>query len=291
MSGKNLVLTILHHYNYPLIEPFIKSLKEVGYKDDLVVFISDTTSKTTRKILQKQGITLVEFKNQYPFIGGYEDVFEDISPDITINNYRFLLFFKYLVNNPGKYKNVMLTDIRDVIFQKNIFDELADDKIYYFLEDASEVFRTSTLNHKWCLHANGPEITNQIIDENVSCAGITIGSYEQVINYLLYLQSRLKFRDDLHWGLDQGLHNAYIYTIPNQSAVIVPNTQPLILTLGACKTFKWQSNGELVNDLNERYSVVHQWDRFGDLIVSVKRKYVGNRLMQRFKKALFTVLP
>ena len=291
MSKKNLILTILHHYNYPVIEPFIKSLKEVGYKDDLVVFISDTTSKTTRKILQKQGVILIEFKNKYPFIDGYEDVFKDINPDITINNYRFLFYLKYLVNNPDKYKNVMLTDIRDVVFQKNIFEELADDKIYYFLEDASEIFRTSQLNHKWCLHANGPEITNQIIDENVSCAGITMGGYKQVIDYLLYIQSMLKFRDDLQWGLDQGLHNAYIYTIPNQSAVIVPNTQPLILTLGACKSFKQDSNGRMINDLNQSYSAVHQWDRFGELIVYFKRKYIGSRLMQRFKKALFTILP
>jgi len=291
MSKKNLILTILHHYNYPVIEPFIKSLKEVGYKDDLVIFISDTTSKTTRKILQKQGVILIEFKSKYPFIVGYDDVFKDIATDITINNYRFLFYLKYLVNNPDKYKNVMLTDIRDVVFQKNIFDELEDDKIYYFLEDASEVFRTSQLNHKWCLHANGPEITNQIIDENVSCAGITMGSYKQVINYLLYIQSRLKFRDDLQWGLDQGLHNAYIYTIPNKSARVVPNTQAMILTLGACKSFKRDSNGGMINDLNESYSVVHQWDRFGELIVHFKRKYIGNRLMQRFKKALFTILP
>ena len=103
-------------------------------------------------------------------------MFDHIVPSISLNNYRFLFYLKYLEDNPGKYENVMLTDIRDVVFQKNIFDDIVENRIYYFLEDASEVFRSSQMNYRWCLYANGEEVTNKIIDENVSCAGITLGA-------------------------------------------------------------------------------------------------------------------
>jgi len=291
MIKKNLILTILHNYNYPIVEPFIKSLKETGYKDDLVIFISDITPKTTKRILKKQGAILIEFKTSYPFIDNYQDVFQDIVPSITVNNYRFLFYLKYLAENADQYENIMLTDIRDVVFQRNIFDRIENNKIYFFLEDSSEVFRSSRMNYDWCLYANGPAITNRIIDKNVSCAGIVIGSYQHIMDYLLYIQSRLKSRADLFWGLDQGVHNEYVYTVPNSSAMIISNTLPLVLTLGACKNFKQSPNGDLINELNEPYSVIHQYDRFGDLIVYFKRKYLGNRLLQILKKALFIILP
>lgn len=291
MIKKNLILTVLHQYTYPVVEPFIKSLKETGYTGDLVIFVSDSTSKTTKKILAKHGAILIEFNTVYPFIDSYSNVFEDVAPAITINNYRFLFYLKYLLDNPGKYENVMLTDIRDVIFQKDIFKTIAADKIYFFLEDASEIFRTSKLNYNWCLYANGLEVTNKIIDKNVSCAGIVIGNCIHITNYLLYMQNRLKFRADLHWGLDQGIHNAYIYTHINKQAMIIPNTQPLILTLGACTMFKQHTNGAIVNQQDEPYHVIHQYDRFGDLILYFKQKYMGSPLMQKFKKALFAILP
>lgn len=291
MIKKNLILTILHKYHYPIVEPFIKSLKTTGYKDDLVIFISDVTPKTTKKILKKQGAILIEFKSSYPFIESYRDVFHDIASSITINNYRFLFYLKYLKENAGRYENIMMTDIRDVIFQSNIFERIENNKIYFFLEDSSEIFRTSKMNYEWCLYANGPEVTDKIIDENVSCAGIVIGSYKPIIDYLLYLQSRLQSRDDLRWGLDQGIHNEYVHTVPNSSAMIISNTFPLVFTIYACKSFRQDNNGYLTNELDEPYSVIHQYDKFGDLIVYFKRKYLGPRFVQLFKKALFILLP
>jgi len=52
----------------------------------------------------------------------------------------------------------------------------------------------------------------------------------------------------------------------------MPNACPMVLTLGACKTFKQSSNGDMINDADEPYSVIHQYDRFGALIVYFKKK-------------------
>ncbi len=291
MHKKNLILSCLHNYNYPVVEPFLKSLKATGYRDDLVIFASNTVSNITKRLLRKHGAIIIDFEDKYPFIEDYAGIFNNIVPSVSLNNYRFLFYLKYLEDNEGKYENVMLTDIRDVVFQHNIFEKIVNNHIYYFLEDASEVFRSSQMNYKWCLYANGEAVTNKIIDENVSCAGITLGSYSQVINYLQYIKSRLDFREDLHWGLDQGIHNEYVYNVPDAAAMVIPNTFPLVLTLGACKSFKRNADGLLMNDLKETYSVIHQYDRFGDLIVYFKEKYVGTRVVQLIKNALFKFFP
>jgi hypothetical protein len=185
----------------------------------------------------------------------------------------------------------MLTDIRDVVFQKNPFDYPIDNKVYFFQEDPSEIFLTSQMNYGWCVYANGIELTNSIIDKNVSCAGIVIGHRPLIIQYLNYMKQRLSNRKDLKWGLDQGIHNEYVHTITNPGMVVSPNSYPYVLTLGACKSFKQNSEGLLINDIAEPYYVVHQYDRFGDLIVYFKKKYIGNRFVQRIKKMLFLLLP
>lgn len=264
---------------------------KVGYKGDLVIFVSNTISKASKKALESHGAILVEYNVSYPFMTGNQSLLEDIAPSITINNYRFLFYLKYLSENAHWYKNIMLTDIRDVIFQKNIFDLIQNDKIYYFLEDETQRFRTSKLNYDWCLDANGPEVTNQIIDENVSCAGIVIGACQPVLNYLNNMRTKFKLREQLQWGLDQGIHNEYVYTVQDNAAMVIENTRPLVLTLGACNGYNQDKEGALINQTGEIYAVVHQYDRFGTLLVYFKKKFMGNYFFQVLKKIYFIILP
>lgn len=288
---RNLILSVLDNYNYPIAEPFIQSLRTICYNGDLVIFVSNTITSATKRALNVHGATLIEYKGSYPFITGGQEIFADIARSITINNYRFLLYLKFLQENKDQYENIMLTDIRDVIFQKNIFDLIQNNKIYFFLEDQTQTFRTSKLNYDWSLDANGPEVTTQIIDNTVSCAGIVIGNTMHVIAYLNYMRSKFKHRGDLDWGLDQGIHNEYVYTVSNNAAVIIENTSPLIYTLGACTGYKQDSNGALLNENGEIYAVVHQYDRFGTLLVYFKKKFIGNYLIQVLKKILYKLLP
>ena len=288
---RHLILSILHDYQYPVTEPFIRSLKGAGYKGDLVIFVSNTITKATKRTLKGLGVILIEYNTTYPFMPGNEQLLENIAPSITINNYRFIFYLKFLQENKDRYDNIMLTDIRDVIFQKNIFDLIQNDKIYYFLEDETQLFCTSKLNYDWYLNANGLEATNQIVDKNVSCAGIVIGAYEPVLKYLNYMKTKFKLRDDLNWGLDQGVHNEYVHTISDSSALIIENSYPLVLTLGACSGYQQDEAGALINKKGEVYAVVHQYDRFGALLVYFKKKFMGNYYIQLLKKVLFITLP
>src|ERR1700744_1564258 len=99
----------MHGYDYPFVEPFIKSLKKTGYTGDLVIFTSDTTSKATKRFLKKNGAILISFGTAYPFIEQYREAFKNIVPAVTINNYRFVLFLQFLVESGDKYQNIMLT--------------------------------------------------------------------------------------------------------------------------------------------------------------------------------------
>jgi hypothetical protein len=280
----------MHGYDYPFVEPFIKSLKKTGYVGDLVIFTSDTTSKTTKKLLTRQGATLISFNPEYPFIEKYRDSFKNIIPSVTINNYRFILYLQFLIDNGGKYRRVMLTDIRDVIFQKEPFSMFPDGKICFFLEDPVHNFSHQS-NYQWLSDATDIDTANQLISQTVSCAGITIGSASLIIDYLNYMKSKLSFRNELEWGLDQGIHNSYIYLIKPAGMHLFSNDEPFVSTLGAYQPYKENSNGEVVNSKEETYAIVHQYDRSGKLFMDVKQKYNGNRFVQKLKRAYFLLMP
>jgi hypothetical protein len=290
MKQKNLILTIMHGYDYPFVEPFIKSLKNTGYTDDLVIFTSDNISKATKKKLRQQGAILIEYNSVYPFIDSYKGSFENIDPSVTINNYRFILFLHFLKENGHNYQKVMLTDIRDVIFQKPSFDDISN-KIYFFLEDGSQTFKNSELNYNWLSEAAGTEFADSILNEIVSCAGVVIGRTNLVIAYLEYMKAKLSFRNKIKWGLDQGIHNSYAYQDKPDQVELISNNQPLVLTLGACTIYNLTKNGVLINPDGRIYPIVHQYDRIGELFIYFKKKYIGTRFTQIFKRLLYTLLP
>jgi hypothetical protein len=284
-------LTIVHGYEYPFLEPFFQSLKATGFDDDLVIFTSETVSSATKKAMRKNGATLIEYQSTFPFKPEYREAFKDIQSTIAIFNYRFIFYLEYLLKAEGKYNQVMLTDVRDVIFQKNPFKELEGKHINFFLEDAIQTFGYSELNYKWSCTANGKEFTDTIIDNVVSCAGVTIGNCDLIIDYLEHIKSRLIASEDLFWGFDQGVHNGYVYKLKPAGTRIFGNDDAVVATLGAYQPFKMNPNNEVVNSKDEAYAVVHQYDRSGRLFTTVKRKYIGSRLMQRLKRMYYMLMP
>ena len=214
-----------------------------------------------------------------------------ITKDISINNYRFLLFLDYLLKNKNEYDNVMMTDIRDVIFQVDPFLSLFEKSICFFLEDSSMTFKHSVTNYEWSVEANGKAFTDSILEKTISCAGVTIGFVTSVIDYLYNMQESLKDRKILKWGIDQGIHNGYLYGNRFESVKIFDNSNDFVCTLGACRSYNLNKNIEVTNNKSEIYSIVHQYDRISELFLIIKKKFIGNRFIQIAKRILFVILP
>ncbi|MDB5086962.1 MAG: hypothetical protein JWR09_956 [Mucilaginibacter sp.] len=290
MSKRNLILTILHGYDYPFVEPFFKSLKMVGYNGELVVFISEKVSKATKTKIKAHGAKVVEYKAEYPFIESYRTAFGGISGSITINNYRFVLYQTYLEERLDEYAQVMLTDIRDVIFQRTPFSVPVTEGISFFLEDPSHTFRHK-LNYQWLTQATSKSLADKLLDKVVCCAGITIGSTGEILDYLQYIKGKLSQCEKLEWGLDQGIHNSYVYEIKPVTMRIFGSDEPYVINLGAYQPYSLNKDGELVNSLNQPYAIVHQYDRSGGLFASIKERYIGSRLMQKIKRIYYLIMP
>ncbi len=287
---KNIVLSVLHGYTYQFIEPFIQSYRRGHVEADLVIFTSDTVSALVKRLLKKRGAIIIEYSSKNPLDLVDHSLKENLPSRISINNYRFILFLDFLIKNKEKYENILLTDIRDVIFQSDPFKKMNNDSIYFFLEGEGEegTFGVSLQNHIWSVEANGLEFTESILDKMVSCAGVTAGNINNIIHYLNYMRTSLTAWDELKWGIDQGIHNGYIYKNEGTNIILSGNEKSLVCTLGLCKDYRLNKMNEIITPSNDVYSVVHQYDRIRELNVLVRKKYIGLKGIQLLKKVLFS---
>ena len=290
MSKKDLILSIMHGYDYPFVEPFFESLKRVNYRGEVVVFVSDKVSKATRRKLATTDAKFIDYHSAFPFIESYRESFKHISPSISINNYRFILFLQFLTTHQDEYERVMLTDIRDVIFQKEPFSAESGQGVSFFLEAPSQTFRHK-FNYEWLSAATDVQTADALADEPVSCAGITIGSIKKIIAYLAYIKSKLVNREKLEWGLDQGIHNSYLYVAKPDGLRVFSSDDPYVINLGAYQPYNVDQGGQVVNSKGEPYAIVHQYDRSGKLFIAIKEKYIGGRIMQKLKRMYYLVMP
>lgn len=105
----DLIIGGFTNYNYETVRPWVKSVIEATRGTDThKVMCVGSTDQDTLNRLQNDGFELV--------------IMEDMG--IPVHVFRFVYIYQYLRNNWSKYRFVVTTDVRDVIFQSNPFDWL-----------------------------------------------------------------------------------------------------------------------------------------------------------------------
>ena len=106
-SKKNLLITSVINYGWEKMALFFKSFQKAQFENcDLVIFIQNISPFTISK-LKSYGIIIYKIP--------------DIYKKMKIINYRWKLYADFLNDNPNKYNLVFSADIKDVLFQLDIF--------------------------------------------------------------------------------------------------------------------------------------------------------------------------
>ena len=170
---KNLIIGLIKGYNWSIIKPFFISLISANIKNyDLVMFVDNISEETLNKIkLCGTIIREIPEKNL-----GYQDLVK----------YRWKLYSDYLKENQDKYNQVFVCDVRDVIFQKDLFQYYENNKSFigFTLEDAS---LRNPVNKGWVMFfcKNYHEYKKTLIKE--------LSAEEQLSLVLINLLNFLKF--------------------------------------------------------------------------------------------------
>lgn len=112
MKKCNLILTSMINYKWKDIEPFFLSLEKANIKNyECIVWVYNIDKYTKIKI--KQYAKIIDIDNKFIKTMKKNNYF--------ITEWRHILYKDFLKNNKEKYDKVLLVDIRDVIFQSDIF--------------------------------------------------------------------------------------------------------------------------------------------------------------------------
>jgi hypothetical protein len=271
VAKKNLILGTITRYKFHVIEPFLTSLKRTGYAGDVVMFHSGVNQRTLAR-MKDMGIILVPFSEDFPYLDANLATHIRWSADkrlrtLGLFTLRHLLAYCYLTEFADKYQYVMLSDVRDVIFQKDPFEFSLGAKLCCFGEKEDVTLGQDALNAQWIEGAFDRATLEKLSDKQVICAGVTIGPSPLILDYLKRMVDLILQAPGSVWelafqgGIDQGVHNYLIHNCLLPQIVLYKNNCGPVLTLASEDSVLMNESGTVINKHGDVPNVVHQYDR------------------------------
>jgi hypothetical protein len=290
-TSKNIVLAAASGYQFAQIKPFIVTLKKSGFKGDLCLFISQADTDLLNNVKQLD-VKLIPFTTEYPFnedlLDSNELLPDQFSNGVSVKFLRYILYYLFLKKYGDDYSNVLISDIKDVIFQRDPFEFQIGDHLCCFLEEAGYTLVTSPFNSGRILTHFGKEVLDEIGNNQPSCSGTIIGSIPAMIAYLEQMINVISTLD-CQGGGDQGVHNYLIYTKKVPNLRLISNETGPVLTIGSKigRQIRFNKYGLVINDKGEIYNIIHQYDRYPELFQGFFKRYGLELPISFLMKVLF----
>ena len=249
MSQDTLILGLAAGYHYGDVRPFLLSLEQTGYAGETVLFVSDTT----RDLDRMRGHRALTVPLERP--PGLADV--------PYNGLRYFLYRNYLADSPRTFARILLTDVRDVIFQRDPFSYPWPDGFNATLEDRRTTVASCPFNAHWVREHLGPETLEAIGHNPVSCSGTTVADHHSMIDYLDKMTARLfpPTTGERMAGYDQGIHNMLVHTGRLANVTLHDNGGPILTLAQTPGDPRTDAHGRVLNDTGRPAHIVHQYDR------------------------------
>lgn len=248
---KNLLIGAFTNHNWDEIAPFFNSYVQAGFENcDCVMFVSHVLEDTVKR-MEASGVIVKYIDERYK--NGF------------INLYRWELYRDYLKEHTAEYDMICTADVRDVIFQKDIFKCYLHNEEFLglALEDSN---LTANFSKTWLTKLFGQEVYESIKDNPVSCNGTvwgTTGCFCKFLDMMTSYIDRSIYEQKIS---DQNIANYLIYykhMLDDIPVIRSTNKDGYVMTIGFtdAKNIHTDSAGNVLNSKGEIVAVVHQYDR------------------------------
>lgn len=256
---RTVIIAFAINYGYGTFVNFIHSLRNV-YSGDVVLFVSNLSLALT---------TLCNTHN----------IITRTPPPTTLSIViqRFVSYASVCKD----YTVCFATDFRDVFFQADPFQTIPPYDLIFSEEFSKVKIETCPYNSKWIKGCYGASVIARIGDNPPICAGTIMGTphgfHILTAALLREIESTYKITGCVGKTIDQGYVNYLYYTKQlNCSVVAQPRGQGIVNTVGyitprSSITNYIRYDGYVKNTDNSISPVVHQYDRFPELVSLVAR--------------------
>lgn len=245
---KQLIMGAAYGYKTALLEPFVKSLHR-HYNGDCVI-ITHPLQPSELAFYEKHNIITFELEDHIP------------NPkDIQVGRYE--IYRSILEENFLDVDQILICDIRDVMFQNHPFKGSSNKDLEFFEEPC--LFKNCSANWPWVGGIYGQEGMSLVENHFVICSGTTMGTRKGISKYIETMIDEItRIRNtgrSLYQGEDQPIHNVLIYKESFTDFVIHKNGQGPITTIHHQQQLTFDRKGRLLNQDGTPTPVIHQWDR------------------------------
>jgi hypothetical protein len=292
--GKDLIIGGTSNYTWDQLKYWINSIRMSGFEGD-VALVATNITKETIDILTSKGVKLHLYGKRQPN-GDFLSVSNN-APHVE----RFFYIMHYLMTTNEKYRYVITTDTRDVIFQKNPSEWLEANLYRRHLVASSEgiLYENEPWGNQNLLDAFGPFFHQHNKSLLIYNVGVVAGEmsyvrdllaaifhlsvnrpikivdqavFNMIINLSPWYQNTFFAKNDAAWAIQLGTTieavkagkgdlGMMLKNDATKYASIYEDTQPIF-------------DGNLVkNSLGEEFSIVHQYDRVPALKLLIEQKY------------------
>jgi hypothetical protein len=194
---------------------------------------------------------------------------------------RFFLYYCYLNVHAERYEQVFLTDVRDVVFQKDPFDFPFAKAVCVFSEPKNLTIRADPYNSRWIRDTFGDETLHELGDNPVVCAGTIVGPANEIRQYCSTLVDIVLKQKDPANVSDQAVHNYMTHKRLFPNMRLYDNDTGPVLTMGMVGNFTFNAQNQILNSTGDVVNILHQYDRDWDV---AKRFYGPSLILKQYPK-------
>lgn len=283
---KDMVVGCITGYNFEKIKPWVNSLDTCGFTGTKAMICYNVDYETTEELV-KRGYTIFAFKkNDEVKRFEYKDNFS-----IVVERFYHLWYF--LKGFKGQYRNIITTDVKDVIFQTNpslFLERVIKDGKKINVACESIRYKDENWGDNNLLKSFGPLIHEHNRDNLIYNAGTISGDFDTMLDVFLNIYLLCNGSNPFTeggGGPDQAALNVLLQLEPYKSitnfamsedgyAAQLGTTGPQIQNKYGDKVV--EKTPILVDNLictsNEQvFSLVHQYDRVPEWKKLIEEKY------------------
>jgi hypothetical protein len=177
---------------------------------------------------------------------------------------RYFIYFRCLEERRRRFSHVLITDVRDVIFQSDPFRYAARRGLYCFL-DPTVHLGDEALNTRWMVNLFGEKYYQSRKGQKLFCSGTVLGDRNSMIGYLhkmCLMLIRVLPQAVGQVGDDQAAHNFLLWEGDLPDVIACENGENAVMTLknADAGSFVFDENGSLLNLDGSPAPVLHQYD-------------------------------
>ncbi|GAX20258.1 hypothetical protein FisN_6Hh209 [Fistulifera solaris] len=267
-SAHAAVMGLAAGYDLTVLRRFVGSLRQTGYCGHIILGVAPDVTDDVLAYLQHQDVAI--HRLQWTPCD-YQYNLETIvcAPpyaNLKLRWGRYPLARDWLLACPTCTGPVLVTDVRDVVFQRDPFDGLVIDSLQLFAEHPYQTTLHKLVKKpiRRCKHMK--------LNEPMLCSGTTVGTREAVLTYLevMYQELQVWARQENcrlinREGGDQAVHNYIYYTgkLPSSTQVIPFRASGVVNTVAV-----W---GKLMEEQLRNHSI--QWDQMWKYNVTDRQGY------------------